>query len=336
MKPHQNKVIQIDSFELISGEATGDIEVEFCLWGSSDKPLIVVMGGISATRWAIDCPLGTKAGWWNQVINDESRLNTRDYQFLTFEYFTFPERVANPPVISTHDQAKLLYQIQGKLDLPQFHTVIGSSYGGMVALAFAANFPAHIARLVCLAAADQNSIKTQALRQIQRTLIGLGERFTHDSESQKQFVSLARSLAMVGYRGEPEWEQRFQHGTAGKALNEVTSYLQHHGDRFAESFGASRYCQLSRSIDFHQVDVSLIEAETLLIGLSTDQMVPVNFIQNMSEKFTHSCQIHFIDSIYGHDGFLLEAEQINAIFQLFFRGYDHDYIEPNRGRASRY
>lgn len=336
MKQHQNKVIQIDSFDLGSGEATGDIEVDCCLWGPQDKPLIVILGGISASRWAIDCPLGTQTGWWNQVIHDDLTLNKNNYRFLTFEYFTFSDCVTNPPVISTQDQAKLLHKIQRKLDLPQFHAVIGSSYGGMVALAFAAKYPESLDRLVCIAAADKNSIKSQALRQIQRTIIGLGEQFALDSVGQKQLVSLARSLAMVGYRGESEWEQRFQQGEAGNALNEVTSYLQFHGDRFAEKFAATRYCQLSRSIDFHQVDVSSIEADTLLIGLSTDQMVPVSFIQIMGEKFKHSCQIHLIDSIYGHDGFLLEAEQIDAIFQTFFSEYNHDYIEPNSRCSSRH
>ncbi len=329
MKQHQSKTIQLDSFELAAGEATGDIAVECCLWGSLDKPLIVVMGGISASRWAIDCPSGKQAGWWNQVVNDESTLNTTDFQFLTFEYFTYPDRVTNPPVISTLDQANLLHQIQTKLNLPQFHAVIGSSYGGMVSLAFAAKYPKSLNHLVCIAAADKNSVKSQALRQIQRKIIGLGEQFADDSAGQKQFISLARSLAMIGYRGEPEWEQRFQLEQPGKGLEAITSYLEYHGDRFADQFSAARYYQLSRSIDFHQIDVSAIEAEALLIGINTDQMVPVNFIKNMSEKFNHPCQTHLINSKYGHDGFLLEAEQIDAIFHTYFSEYIHDYIEPN-------
>ncbi|TDR19548.1 alpha/beta fold hydrolase [Marinicella litoralis] len=328
-----NKTISIKSFTLSCGEASGDLAVECCLWGDANKPLLVIMGGISANRWALDC--GHQVGWWNQVIQSNKHLNYKDYQYLTFEYFCFADRVTNPPVITTTDQAYLLQRIKEACSLPQFHAVIGSSYGGMVSLAFAANYPHSLDRLICIAAADKNSVKSQALRQIQRQIMALGEQFAHDSNEHKSFISLARALAMVGYRGEEEWEQRFQNRSPGLTLTAVTSYLTYQGDRFAEKFSSSRYCQLSQSIDFHQVDVSTIEADTLLIGVTSDQMVPVDYIQKMSKKFTSACQTHFIDSIHGHDGFLLEAEQIDAIFQTFFREYKHDNIQRNSRSASR-
>jgi homoserine O-acetyltransferase len=334
MIPQSSITVSIESFALSSGGVTGDIEIDCCLWGQSDKPLVVILGGISASRWALDGQ--QQQGWWNQVINDDSRLNLQDYQFLTFEYFSFPQRITNPPLVSTHDQATLLYQIKRKLKLPQFHAVIGSSYGGMVSLAFASQFPQSLQRLVCIAAADRNSVKSQALRQIQRQIIGLGDQYANDSAGQQQFIALARSLAMVGYRGEFEWEQRFQHKQPGKALESVNSYLGYHGNRFAELFSASKYCQLSRSIDFHHVDVSCIEADTLIIGITSDQMVPVEFIHNLGQQLDCPSQTHFIESIYGHDGFLLEAEQIDVIFQTFFSEYNHDYIERNHRCASGY
>ncbi len=331
-----NQIIQIESIELSSGERTGDFALRLCRWGDNEKPLVVVMGGISANRWAIDCPKNKESGWWNQVINSDSTLNTSDFQFLTFEYFSFAPRITNPPIITPDDQALLLRTLQVKLNLPQFHAVVGSSYGGMVSLAFAALFPHSLARLVCIAAADKNSVKSQALRQIQRSIIQLGEQFAPDTSSQKQFIALARSLAMVGYRGEDEWEHRFQHKQAGKALAQVNSYLNHHGNLFADQFSAARYLQLSRSIDYHQVDVSSIKADSLLIGISSDQMVPCQFIQDMSHKFQSSCQTHFIDSLYGHDGFLLEADQLDDLFNHFFNENDHDNFERNHRSASGY
>ncbi len=332
----QSMSIQLSSFMLESGEASGQVAVDCCLWGPSDKPLVVVMGGISANRWAFSCPSNQQTGWWSQVVNDAATLNSKEFQFLTFDYFSFPNNVINPPLLTTTDQAQLLKLLQKQLKLPQLYAVIGASYGGMVALAFAAAYPGSLQHLICLAAADKNSVKSQALRHIQRNVIGLGQQFATDPNSQKQFMSLARSLAMVGYRGEDEWEHRFQHEQPGKGLDEVTAYLQYHGNKFADKFSASRYCQLSRSIDYHQVDVSAIEADTLLIGFSSDQMVPVHFIENMIDKFRSPCQAKFINSIYGHDGFLLEAEQINAIFKNYFREKAHDCIEPNSCCASGY
>jgi len=328
--------IQIDSFKLTSGDESGDFEVACCLWGDVTKPLVVLLGGISADRTALNRSSQQQAGWWSQVFNDDSYLNTQTHSFLTFEYFAFSSRLTNPPLVSTHDQAHVLQCIQKAIHLPQFHAVIGASYGGMVALAFATQYPDKLNNLVCIAAADYSTVKSQALRQIQRNIIELGDRYATDSLSHKQFVSLARCLAMVGYRGEYEWEQRFQNAQPGAALNAVASYLKYNGDSFAERFLASRYFQLSKSIDYHQVDVQGIQVKTLLIGITSDQMVPVEMLEQMQQKFKKPCKIELIDSIYGHDGFLLEAEQLNHNFKSFFSEFTHDYFKPNDCCASRH
>ncbi len=341
-----NQTVQIDPAGLtFVDEFSDSFEVKCTLWGDASKPLVVLLGGISADRWALDCEDAEHSGWWNQVVNRHSYLNPENCCFLTFEYFVFPEQFINPPVITTHDQALVLYQVQSKLNLPQFHAVIGSSYGGMVSLAFAAQFPTALKRLVCIAAADYNSVKSQALRGIQRQIIQLGNQFppgTNDSShggiNDRALTALARSLAMIGYRGEAELEDRFQSKTPGRALNEVSSYLQHKGEVFANNFPVSRYLQLSQSIDFHRVEVSTIQAKTQLIGISSDQMVPVKLIQDLQQRvnsnWAATCDAKIIDSKYGHDGFLLEGEQLNQIFKTFFNEKNHDYIKRNNRCAS--
>jgi homoserine O-acetyltransferase len=333
----QTVSIEVATFSSAAAGVDADVEVDCLLWGDLSKPLIVLMGGISASKWALDSFEHGQTGWWNQVINQQSCLNTVDYCFLTFDYFAAEECHESLSLITTADQAQILHQIQTKLSLPQFHAVIGSSYGGMVSLAFAALFPTALARLVCIAAADYNSVKSQALRVIQRQIIQLG---VEQNNAVKAYSALARSLAMIGYRGESELEQRFQSNVPGQALHRVSSYLNHHGEVFAEKFSVSRYCQLSQSIDFHQVDVSSIQAKTQLIGITSDQMVPIKFIQDLQQKIQNnsiaeSC-LNIIDSHYGHDGFLLEAKQLNQIFQTFLSENKHDYSERNHRCASGY
>ncbi len=329
-----NRTVQVSSSVLASDVQSGDIEVDCCLWGKLDKPLVVLMGGISANRWVIDCEEQT--GWWNQVVHDKAVLNTRDFCFLTFEYICFDTEINEPAtVVSTTDQAHVLYQIQQQLNLPLFHAVIGSSYGGMVSLAFAALYPEALTHLICIAAAHTNSVKSQALRYIQRQIMRLGSKHA-DQHAQTEFTALARSLAMVGYRGEVEWEHRFANPNTGQALDDVSAYLRHHGRQFAQRFEADRYNQLSKSIDYHQVDVSNIQAKTLLVGITSDQMVPVDLLQKLRDRMATDCQLHLINSIYGHDGFLLEADALNYIFKTFLCEQPHDNIERNNRRASGY
>jgi len=328
---HRDISCTVPSFPLQLGGESGVVEVNCCLWGSLSRPLHVVMGGISADRWAFDVP-GERQGWWRQVAHDQAVLNTRDCAFLTFDYFCFPDRVTNPPVLTPADQAQLLRGIQHTLQLPQFHAVIGSSFGGMVSLAFAARYPDALQRLVCLAAADRNSVKSQAIRHVQRQLVQLGE----VSASQGEHLKLARALAMIGYRGEQEFEQRFQSQQPGKALQQVSAYLNHHGEQFVNRFSAHRYLQLSRAIDHHQVDAEDIRVPSLLIGFDSDQMVPVNFLEQLHNKLNAPSELHILESLYGHDGFLLESEAINSILHSFLSEYRYDLIERNSRCAGGY
>jgi len=332
------KTISLPSFTLSEGGESGELEISCCLWGEVSKPLVVVMGGISANRWALDSMGHSSAhgqsGWWRSVLNPASYLNPRDFSFLTFEYFAFADRVANPPLVSTMDQAHILAQLQQSLNLPQFCAVIGSSYGGMVSLAFAARYPERLQHLICVAAADRNSVKSQALRSIQRQIMQMG--LDAGGSCQQKYTALARSLAMLGYRSDAELESRFDADDPVSSLQQVKSYLNHHGSKFAQTFSASRYAQLSQSIDHHRVDASHILASTLLIGITSDQLVPVEFIQNLHAKISGPSQCRWIDSLYGHDGFLLEAEAINQIFKHYFSEYNHDPIEPNHRCASGY
>lgn len=330
----QQHRITINPLTLSSGQTVGDPEVECCLWGDCSLPVVVLMGGISANRWALDTAGHT--GWWRHVVSDQGALNAQQHCFMTFEYLSLPtSENGQVPLITTADQAQVLRGLQQQLNLPQFHAVIGASYGGMVSLAFAARYPNALQRLVCIAAAHNNGVKTKALRWVQRQIMALGQRHAK-SEVQPEFTAVARALAMIGYRGELEWHERFSQDQAGGDVQAVASYLQHHGQRFAERFCPQRYAQLSQSIDFHQVDVRTIVAETLLVGFTSDQMVSPSQLQQLQQDLAVPAALHLINSIYGHDGFLLEDEALNRIFHTFFNEHQHDHIERNHRRASGY
>ncbi|MCX7554596.1 alpha/beta fold hydrolase [Marinicella sp. S1101] len=318
------------SFDGTGEEAT----VSCCLWGNRTKPLVVVLGGVSANRWAIQSKNGS--GWWQQVINHSAVLNPDDYSFLSIDYCVFTDENDGSNTVTTLDQARVIRAAQEQLHLPVFHAVIGASYGGMVALAFAAEYPNALQRLVCIAAADRSSVKNQAIRHIQRAIIKLGMSSSHP-EKNNEHLALARALAVIGYRGEAEFEQRFQAQSAEDSLRNVASYVDHQGSKFRTQ-NPLRYLQLSYSIDVHQVDVSSIKAPTELIAISSDQLVPLWSMRALQHKLKCPNTLNTIDSQYGHDGFLLESEQLNQQFKAIFNSFkfeeSHDITEPNNRCAS--
>ena len=66
-----------------------------------------------------------------------------------------------------------------------------------------------------------------------------------------------------------------------------------------------------------------IKAKTIAIGIPTDILFPLSEQEFIAENI-EGAQFETIDSLYGHDGFLLEFEQLHQIIidnlQLSIRG----------------
>jgi homoserine O-acetyltransferase len=64
--------------------------------------------------------------------------------------------------------------------------------------------------------------------------------------------------------------------------------------------------------------LSLIKARTLVIGIKSDVLFP---IEEQQYLFRHIPKSAFaeLDSFYGHDGFLIETEALTNIITSFFK-----------------
>lgn len=97
------------------------------------------------------------------------------------------------------------------------------------------------------------------------------------------------------------------------------SYLRYQGDKFVSRFDANCYIHLTRKMDSHDVGrnrpvdptpLSLIPPGALVIAISTDGLFTLTEQRELAAKLTDA-ELVVIDSPDGHDGFLLEFEQIN-------------------------
>ena len=101
----------------------------------------------------------------------------------------------------------------------------------------------------------------------------------------------------------------------------ATTYQQYQGEKLAKRFNAYSYWYLSKGMDSHDVGrdrngviaaLQLIEAKTLVIGVSSDILFPVKE-QTILQQHIGNAKLAVIDSYYGHDGFLVEASTINDL-----------------------
>lgn len=295
--------------------------ISYCLYGSLDQPVSIVMGGISADAMVKDTISQNGQlikGWWDRSVGPGKSIDLQSNTVLGINYLPdkqlASEFFASNKSVSTQDQARLIKYLLAQLGIEKIQAFVGSSYGGMVALAFAELYPDAVEKLIVLCASAQANARTTAFRSIQRSIIGLAP-----DENKDAAVGLARSLGMIVYRSHREFEQRFSNQPVlqnNKWTFPVTDYIYSRGQSLAQNFSAERFSLLSESCDLHHVNPAKITADTLLIGFDTDDIVKPQEIVDLSEKLGGESRYKIVQSIYGHDAFIVEqhlfANQISA------------------------
>jgi len=290
-----------DDFELNGSKPLTRPFLQVRMHGNPSHPIVVVLGGISANRIVVTSK--DQSGWWHKMAGPGRVVDTNKFCVLSFDLL--PNDPCKEQPISTMDQAKALAHIVDVLGIKSIHAFIGASYGGMVALSFAANFGHLLQRLIVLCAAHRPHPAATALRGIQRRII----KFGLQNGDGPGAVALARQLAMTTYRTSEEFASRFpaDNKQATEDNTNVCKYLIAQGQAF--TMPGERYLSLSQSIDRHFVNPAQIQTQCTLIGFTSDRVVPIADMRELANSLPNAGLIE-IPSLYGHDGFLKETSAI--------------------------
>jgi homoserine O-acetyltransferase len=304
------------------GGVLESVSVAWRLSGPATGPVVVALGGISATRrvWLPEEPRG---GWWHEVVGPGLALDTQRFRILSFDYLgasadTTGPRDGNPfPTISAYDQAELLLRLINHLGLSSVRAIAGASYGGMVALAFGERYPDRVARLIVISAADRAHPMASAWRVVQRRIV----KMAIEAGDPAKGLELARALAMATYRSPEEFAARFagaprrkDDGSADdRFVLPVEEYLFARGADYAKAYRPDSFVCLSESIDLHRVDANRVFAPVTAIAIREDQLVPLADMRAMVARLPNA-ELHEISSVYGHDAFLKENRRLAPIF----------------------
>ena len=139
--------------------------------GAPGAPVVAVLGGISASKHVTSSASDPRQGWWEEVVGEGRAIDTKKFRVISIDYLT---HVKGSPPVTTEDQARGLGRALDELGIDRLQAVVGASYGGMVALAFGAAFPARADRLIVIGAAHESDPMATALRHLQRRVVELG------------------------------------------------------------------------------------------------------------------------------------------------------------------
>jgi homoserine O-acetyltransferase len=318
-------ILELGEFALHHGGALPGVRLAWRLEGAAGGPVVVALGGISAHRrvYCVDDP---RQGWWPVMAGPGHPLDADRFRVLGFDFLggsgmsTGPgQDAAGFPAVSSHDQAELLRALCDHLGIGRLHAIVGASYGGMVALAFAARFPARVDRLLVISAAHRGNPLATGWRSVEREAVRFGLRHGDGPGG----LRLARALAMATYRTRREFEQRFRDEPEfedSRAVFPVERYLFGRGDDYARRYSPGAFICLSESIDLHRVEPEAISVPVTLVAVTEDQLVTVEEMRELSARLAGPSRLYEFHSLFGHDAFLKEREQLEPAFRAALYG----------------
>ncbi len=319
MTPVREGILQLEQpLTLHLGGRLDGVRIAWRLTGNPQGPLVAALGGISAGRVVADIGTSEK-GWWCEVIGPGKALDTGRYQVLGLDFLGGSGATTGPragqtnfPSISTYDQAEILRYVLEHLRA-SLAAIIGASYGGMVALAFAERHPQLVKHAIAISAADRPHPMATAWRSVQRAMV----RYAAKNGDAPEGLRLARALAMATYRSPEEFAVRFNGAPAridGRFQFPVESYLLARGDAYAATYVPEAFVCLSESIDLHQVDPARIRVPVTLVAIIEDQLIPVSDMRSLRARLAGEASLVELSSLYGHDAFLKEREALQPVF----------------------
>jgi homoserine O-acetyltransferase len=244
------------------------------------------------------------------------------------------------PRITIRDQVAAEVALSDHLGIDTWAAVIGGSMGGMRVLEWGVSQPDRVRAIAPLAVsasatADQialQSIQIQAIEDDPHYLGGDYLLAAHEDPSTPgphAGLALARRLAHWSYRSREELGLRFgRDPQAGEDPLEggryaVQSYLDHHGTKLVSRFDAASYVLLTESMNHHDVGrdrggisaaLAGVDAEVLVAGVDSDRLYPLLQQHALAHQLgVPGDRAHVIRSPYGHDGFLIELRQVQAL-----------------------
>jgi homoserine O-acetyltransferase/O-succinyltransferase len=305
------------------GGTLDSLQIGYTLSGEPGMPVVLALGGISASRRVFD-PAGGRNGWWHEIVGPGKALDTQRVAVLGMDYLggtgssTGPTAGGSFPSISSYDQALAVRHLLDHLQIPTLAGIAGASYGGMVALAFGERYAARVERLVVISAADCAHPMATAWRCVQRNMARLGL----TAGCPTQALELARALAMTTYRSPEEFAARFRKPPrmeGGRPVFAVEDYLHARGRDYAARNLPESFICLSESIDLHDVDAARIAVRTEVVAVREDQLVPIADMRALSARLPDA-GLHEFSSLLGHDAFLKEADPLRAVLSLLLPG----------------
>jgi homoserine O-acetyltransferase/O-succinyltransferase len=327
-----------EPFLLESGEYLPELEIAYHTFGEF-KP------GTSRVVWV--CHAFTANAdvfdWWKGLFGEGCYFNPDDWFIICANkigscYGSTGPLSINPltgkpwyhsfPRVSIRDMVNAHEILRRHLGIEKIHTVMGGSTGGHQALEWTIMYPGVHEHLICLANHAKASPWSIAFSQSQRMAIEADQTWREEHpEAGLRGLAAARSIALLSYRNYQTYLETQSENSDEKITDfRAMSYQVYQGEKLVKRFNAYSYMRLLSAMDSHNIGrkrngienvLASVKARTLVIGILSDFLFPVQEQLFMTERIP-GATFAGIESLYGHDGFLIETEKIKTAISRFY------------------
>lgn len=291
-------------------------------------------------------------GWWDGVVGPGAPLDTERWFVVCANILGGCRGTTGPatvdaagrrlgsrfPRVTVRDQVEVERRLADRLDIDRFVAVLGGSMGGMRAVEWLVQHPGRVGSALLLAtcaaaSADQIALQTLQIQAVTADPAWRGGDYPVDVPP-RDGLALARRVAHYSYRSAYELDERFgRDPQAGEdpfrsatwergGRFAVTSYLDHHGAKLVGRFDAASYVVLTDAMNTHDVGrgrggvaaaLGGVTVPVVVGGIDSDRLYPLAQQDELARLLPGSEGLDVVESAYGHDGFLIEADAVGKL-----------------------
>jgi len=345
-------IVDIGSLTLESGVVLDNVSIAIQRWGELSPTrdnVVVVLHALTGDSH-ITGPAGPghpTPGWWDGVAGPGGPIDTDRWCAVATNVLggcrgsTGPSSLATDgkpwgsrfPAISVRDQVEADVAALAALGITKVAAVVGGSMGGARALEWIVGHPDRVDSGLLLAVgaratADQIGTQCTQVAAIKADPNWQGGDYYDTGRTPEAGLEIARRFAHLTYRGEVELDTRFANDAQGQedpadgGRYAVQSYLEHQGRKLVTRFDAGSYVVLTDALSRHDVGrgrggvaaaLRGCPVPVVVGGITSDRLYPLRLQEELAELLPGSGELQIVDSIFGHDGFLVETDAVGEL-----------------------
>ena len=289
------------------------------------------------------------AGWWAGLVGPGAPVDTDRWFVVCANVLGGCQGTTGPaslapdgrawgsrfPVITVADMVEVERRVMDALEIPSWALMLGPSLGGMRVLEWMAAYPERVRSGLVLGttaavSADQIGTHATQIAAIEADPRFLGGDYYDQPAGEGPYVGMgiARRIAHLTYRSESELDLRFGRDPQGDedpsdgGRFAVESYLDHQADKLSRRFDANTSVALTRAMSLFDVGegrggvaeaLGRFRAPLTVVGLDSDRLFPLRLQEELVAATPTAHPLRVVRSPYGHDGFLVEKDQVGEI-----------------------